>query len=281
MLMKKIDMLYSFMPKNPLKATGFLILIAMLAVSLFAPWISPYDPRGVGIPFQHPSIEHLLGTNDMGYDIFSEILYGTRISLLVGLTAASISIFIGVTMGALAGYYRGRIEELVMGTVDTFLVIPTLPLMIIMAAYLGAGIINIILVIGLLSWCGTTRVVHSRVLQVKEMPFIESTRALGYSDFYIITKHVLINTKDVIRAKFCLAVGSAMLTEASLSFLGLGDPLNISWGQIINYAFNRGGFAQDLWWWYVTPGIMISISIAAFMLIGLEDKKDSSLLDLI
>jgi peptide/nickel transport system permease protein len=180
----------------------------------------------------------------------------------------------------MAGYHRGWLGELLMGTTDVFLLIPALPLMIILAAYLSPSMWNIILVIGLLWWCSTARVVHSRVLQVREMQFVESTRALGYSDSYILHRHVLANTKEVIHAKFALAVASAMLVEASLSFLWLGDPLNISWGEMIHFAFTRGGFANDMWWWYLPPGLMICFCVLGFVMVSMEPERSQKALEL-
>ncbi|MDI6896250.1 ABC transporter permease [Methanocella conradii] len=267
--------------RSQLKYLGFAILLALSLMAVFAPYIAPYDPKQTGIPYQAPSLEHLLGTNDLGQDVFSELIYATRVSLVVGFLSGIISIVIGVLVGVFAGYFRGWVEELLMGTTDVFLLIPGLPLMIILAAYLNPSMWNIIIVVGLLWWCSTARLVHSRVLQVREMQFIESTRALGYSDLYIIFKHVLVNTRDIIYAKFSLAVASAMLSEASLSFLGLGDPLNVSWGEMIHFAFSRGGFANDMWWWYLPPGLMICISVLGFIMLTIEGKKDSKLLELI
>jgi peptide/nickel transport system permease protein len=266
---------------SPIKFTGIAILAVLVFIAITAPLIAPHDPEKTGIPYQSPSADHLLGTNDLGQDIFSELLYATRTSLAVGFLAAIISIAIGVSVGLMAGYHRGWLGELLMGLTDVFLLIPALPLMIILAAYLSPSMWNIILVIGLLWWCSTARVVHSRVLQVREMQFVESTRALGYSDSYILRRHVLANTKEVIHAKFALAVASAMLLEASLSFLGLGDPLNISWGEMIHFAFTRGGFANDMWWWYLPPGIMICMTVLAFVLITMESRKESRLVELI
>lgn len=267
--------------KNPLKYTGVAILSLLSLMAILAPYLAPYDPRQTGIPYQGPTPEHLLGTNDLGQDVFSEIIYAARVSLVVGFLAGAISIVIGVLIGVFAGYFQGWVGEILMGTTDVFLLMPGLPLMIILAAYLSPSMWNIILVVSLLWWCSTARVVQSRVLQVREMQFIESTRALGYSDIYIIFRHVLLNTKDIIYAKFSLAVASAMLSEASLSFLGLGDPLNISWGEMIQFAFSRGGFANDMWWWYLPPGLMICISILGFILLTMEGKKDSKLLELV
>ncbi|HII91260.1 MAG TPA: ABC transporter permease [Methanosarcina sp.] len=267
--------------QNPLRSLGIIILTALVLVAVFAPYLAPHDPKQTSIPYQSPSSEHLLGTNDLGQDVFSELIYGARVSLTIGFLSGIISIVIGVTVGIFAGYFRGWAEELLMGTTDVFLLIPSLPLMIILAAYLNPSMWNIIVVVGLLCWCSTARLVHSRVLQVREMQFIESTRALGYSDLYIIIRHVLVNTKDIIYAKFSLAVASAMLSEASLSFLGLGDPLNISWGEMIHFAFSRGGFANDMWWWYLPPGLMICVTLLAFIMLTIEGRKDSKILELI
>jgi peptide/nickel transport system permease protein len=267
--------------RSPLKYGGVAILLFLSMMAIFAPYLVPHDPKQTGIPYQAPSAGHLLGTNDLGQDVFSELIYAARVSLVVGFLSGIISIVIGVLVGVFSGYFRGWVEEALMGTTDVFLLIPGLPLMIILAAYLNPSMWNIIIVVGLLWWCSTARVVHSRVLQVREMQFIESTRALGYSDLYIIFKHVLVNTKDIIYAKFSLAVASAMLSEASLSFLGLGDPLNISWGEMIHFAFSRGGFANDMWWWYLPPGLMICVSVLGFIMLTMEGKKDSKLLELI
>ena len=269
------------MRKSPLKYAGVAILLFLSLMAVLAPYIAPHNPRQTGIPYQGPTSEHLLGTNDLGQDVFSELIYAARVSLVVGFLAGAISIVVGVFVGVFAGFFRGWAEEALMGTTDVFLLIPGLPLMIILAAYLSPSMWNIILVVGLLWWCSTARVVHSRVLQIREMQFIESTRALGYSDVYIVFRHVLVNTKDIIYAKFSLAVASAMLSEASLSFLGLGDPLNISWGEMIHFAFSRGGFANDMWWWYLPPGLMICISVLGFILLTMEGRKDSKLLELI
>jgi len=264
----------------PLRVAGLSILILFLSIALFAPLIAPYDPQETGSPYQPPNAEHRLGTNDIGQDILSELIYATRVSLAIGFLAGSISIIIGATLGMLAGYYRGRIEELVMAISDVVLLVPGLPLMIILAAYLSPSMWNIIFVVGLLWWCSTTRVVHSRVLQLREMPFVEAARSLGAGDGYIMLHHILINCKEIIQAKFALAVASAMLTEASLSFLGLGDPLNISWGEMIHFAFSRGGFANDMWWWYLPPGLMICASVLGFVMISMEPERSQKALEL-
>ncbi len=263
-----------------LRLAGFIVLSLFLSLAIFAPLLAPYDPRETGSPYLPPSPEHRLGTNDIGQDILSELIYASRVSLAIGFLAGLISIFVGTTLGLLAGYYRGWIEELVMATSDVVLLVPGLPLMIILAAYLSPSMWNIVLVVGLLWWCSTARVVHSRVLQLREMPFVEAARSLGAGDDHIILHHILINCIEIIQAKFALAVASAMLTEASLSFLGLGDPLNISWGEMIHFAFSRGGFANDMWWWYLPPGLMICASVLGFVMISMEAERSQKALEL-
>ncbi len=248
--------------------TGLLLLALFLFLAIFAPFIAPYDPWEPGRPFLPPSGTHHFGTNDIGQDIFSELVYSTRISLFVGFFAAFVSVVIGTLVGLFSGYLRGATDEVLMGLTDIVLIIPSLPLMIILAAHTSPSIWNIILVIGALWWTSTARVVRSRVLQLREMPFVEAARGLGAGDSYIVFCHVLPNTLQVVLAKFILAVAGAMLTEASLSFLGLGDPLQKSWGMMLNYAFSRGGFINGYWWWYLPPGICISLAVLSFVLIG-------------
>ena len=258
---------------------GLVLLALFLILAIFAPLIAPFDPWEPGRPFLPPSFEHPLGTNDIGQDIFSELVYGTRISLLVGFFAAFVSVAIGTLVGLFSGYLRGAADEVLMGLTDIILIIPALPLMIILAAHTSPSIWNIVIVIAVLWWTSTARVVRSRVLQLREMPFVEAAKALGSGDAYIVLRHILPNTLQVILAKFILAVAGAMLTEASLSFLGLGDPLQKSWGMMLNYAFSRGGFINGYWWWYLPPGICISLAVLSFVLIGfgLEEQEQSGL----
>jgi peptide/nickel transport system permease protein len=258
---------------------GLILLALFLLLAVFAPLIAPFDPWAPGRPFLPPSGTHPFGTNDIGQDIFSELIYSTRISLFVGFFAAFVSVAIGALVGLFSGYLRGAADEVLMGTTDIVLIIPALPLMIILAAHTSPSIWNIIIVIGALWWTSTARVVRSRVLQLREMPFVEAARSLGAGDGYIVFKHILPNTLQVILAKFILAVAGAMLTEASLSFLGLGDPLQKSWGMMLNYAFSRGGFINGYWWWYLPPGICISLAVLSFVLIGfgLEEQDQEEM----
>jgi peptide/nickel transport system permease protein len=246
---------------------GICIILGLILIAIFSPWISPYDPTKVGVPYQPPSAQHWLGTNDMGQDILSQLLVASRVSLVVGLLSALLSISIGLLVGMIAGYRRGWTEEILMGSTDLLLILPALPLMIILAAYMGPSIWNIILVIGLLWWCPTARIIHARTLQLRNAGHVDSARALGYGRWYIMGNHIIPNLQDVLASRFVMAVATGMLAEASLNFLGLGDPYQLSWGGMVNAAFNRGGFVNDMWYWYGPPALMIALTIVAFMLL--------------
>lgn len=269
------------MLKNMLKGkmflTGFIILVIFIIIAIFAPIISPYDPYELGMPYQKPSIEHLLGTNDVGQDILSEMIYGTRISLFIGLVAAFIVTFIGTTLGLISGYFKGKIDSIVMSVTNVALVIPSLPLTIILVAYLNTSIWNIIIAICITGWAGTTRIIRSKVLQVREMPYIKIEKTLGASNIRIMFKHILPNISELVFIKGTLAVSSAMLTEASLSFLGLGVLGQKSWGTILHYAFFRSGVINEYYWWYLPPIICISLCVLGFTLLGYYNtSKDNS-----
>ncbi len=264
---------------NSLIATGAVTLAVLLLVALFAPFLAPHDPWHYYQAFLPPSIDHLLGTNDVGQDIFSELVFAGRVSLSVGFLAALIATFIGVSAGTLAGFRRGILDNILMGMTDVALVVPALPLIILISVYIGPGFFNIALVIGLILWPVMARVVRSRVLSLRESGYVESARALGAGNWWIMTRHVLPNALPIIAAKFVLTLASAMLIEASISFLGLGDPSAKSWGSMLHYAFSRGGFIREMWWWYLPPGLLIGLSIFGLNLInlGFEDKGDPRL----
>ena len=267
------------MKGNKARWAGVAILSLFIICAVLAPWIAPHDPWEFGPAFLHPSTTNLLGTNDVGQDIFSELLYGARISLLVGFAAALISVSLGTMIGLVAGFRKGIIDDLLMGVTDVFLVMPMLPLAILVSVYLGPSIWNLILVIGLLWWPSTARVIRSQVLIIRESGYVESARALGAGDLWIMRRHVLPNVLPLLMAKFVLTVAVAMLMEASLSFLGLGDPIAKSWGIMLRYAFLRGGFVGGMWWWYVPPGLAIGLCISSLTLISLsvEEKSDPRL----
>ncbi len=255
---------------------GVACLLLFTIVSLLAEWIAPYSLAESFMPFSPASWSHPLGTNDMGFDIFSELLHSGRISLTIGIIAALVSSLIGVLIGMLSGYLKGLFGELMVGMIDLFLLIPTLPLMIILASQLGPSIWNIVFVISILGWCSTARAVRAKTLQLREQDFVTALVALDIPTWRIILLHLFPNVLDIVSAKFVVSVAGAMLVETSLSFLGLGDPSAISWGSMMHFAFKRGGFANGMWTWYLPPGLCVAACAVSFILIGMSlERRDS------
>lgn len=257
---------------------GLALFVLFLIVAVFAGAVAPYDPWLRFSPFMPPGFAHPLGTNDLGNDILSELIFGTRVSLIVGFGAAFMATIIGSVVGLLSGYFRGLADELLMGLTDVFLMIPQIPLIIVLAAFLRPSFWMTALLMGCLWWTSTARVVRSRTLQVREMSYVESATSLGFSHPHIIFTDVLPNILHVIMPKFLLAIASALIAEASISFLGLGDPTMKSWGMMINFAFTRGGFINGYWWWYLPPGLCITLFVLSVVLMGssLEDREEES-----
>ena len=258
---------------------GSALFLSFLLMAIFSPAFAPYDPWVRFGPYLSPGYEHILGTNDMGHDILSELIYGSRVSLIVGFGAALLATLIGTTIGLLAGYFRGTTDEILMGITDIFLMIPQIPLIIVLAAFLRPSFWLIALLMGCMWWTSTARVVRSKVLQVRENSFVQAARALGFSAPHIIFTDVLPNIFHVIMPKFLITIASAMIAEASISFLGLGDPTMKSWGMMINFAFTRGGFINGYWWWYLSPGLCITLFVLSVVLIGfaLEEQEETTL----
>lgn len=251
-----------------LNRKGVLLFAFFLFMALFPALLSPYTPDERFTPYEAPSGRHLLGTNDIGNDILSELVYGTRISMTVGFSAALISILIGTILGLCAGYFRGALDELLMGFTDVVLIIPKIPLIIVLGAYLQPSIWILIPVLGLLSWESTARVIRSKTLQLREAGYVKSARCMGFSSWHIMGSDIFPNLSHVLLPKFMLATASAMISEASLSFLGLSDISMKSWGTMLSFAFFRGGFIRDMWWWYMPPGICITLCVISIALIG-------------
>jgi peptide/nickel transport system permease protein len=234
---------------------GLFMLVSTILVALLAPWIVPYNPyepvdataQDVMAP---PSREHPLGQDDIGRDVLSLTIYGARISLLVGFAAAIIIVLLGCTIGLAAGYAGGRVDMALMRFNDAIL--------LVVIAVAGRSLNNIILIIGLLSWTYMARVVRAQVLSVKERQFVMRARALGVTGLGIVVIHVLPQVLPVIFAEATLDVSFAVLSEASLSFLGLGDPTLISWGSMLNRAFMRGAVTKGAWWYLLPPGMALA-----------------------
>ena len=248
---------------------GTFLIATLVVTAIFAPMLAPYDPtERIGRPFQVPSAAHILGTNDIGQDIFSELIYGTRISLTVGTLAALIAIVLGTSVGLLAGYFP-RLGMVLMRVVDIILVLPFLPLLILLAAYLGRSMFNTVLVIGLLSWASTARVIRSQVLVCAQHDYVSAARCIGARNRHILVRHLLPHVLLLAVGQFVEATSAAILLEASLSFLGLGDPLQKSWGTVLYWAQVRGAFLTPAWlWWVLPPGLMIVAASLGFALVG-------------
>jgi peptide/nickel transport system permease protein len=255
-------------------------LFVFLAV--FGELIAPYDPTASSTDvLQGPSWAHPLGTTEQGSDVLSQLLVGARISIVVGFAAALISSVLGTAVGLLGGYFGGWTDRILDALENWFLVIPALPLMIVLARLLDPSLWVLVAVIGLTSWAGTGRIVRAQVLTLRERAFVDRARALGAGDGYIIRTHIFPNTLPLIYANTVLIVAVAILAEASLAFLGLGDPTKISWGTMLENAFNSGAPSAGAWWYVIPPGLCIALLVFAVSLIGylFEDAVNPRLRD--
>jgi peptide/nickel transport system permease protein len=242
-------------------------LFAFLAV--FGETVAPHDPRASSVDvLEGISAAHPLGTTESGADVFSQLLVGARVSMVVGFAAAFISAVLGASVGLVGGYFGGWTDRTLDSLENWFLVIPTLPLMIVLARLLSPSLFVLTMVIGLTSWAGTGRIVRAQVLTLKERAFVERARALGATDRYIIRTHILPNTAPLIFANTVLIVAVAILSEAALAFLGLGDPTKISWGTMLENAFDAGAPSAGAWWYVVPPGLCITVLVLAVAMLG-------------
>lgn len=253
---------------NPSMVCGLVILAFFVVVAVLAEVLMPYTMNQLTSAFTKPSPEHLLGTNDIGQDILSELILGTRTTLVTGILSAVFIIVIGTAVGVSAGYLGGMADNILNSLTSVFMAIPQLPFAIVLVAFLSPSIWNIVIAICLTSWTSTARVVRAKVTEIKQQPFIRIEEALGQKKLVIMFRHILPNLLDIILMRSTLAVSTAMLTEASLSFLGLGVYNQKSWGSILYYAFKKNGVVANFYWWYVPPIICISLCIFAFVLIG-------------
>jgi len=253
--------------KSALLATIFIII--MVAISAFPQLFAPYDPKQItGLPWEPPSKAHWLGTDDIGRDMLSQLIYGTRTSLIVGFSAAFLSLLIGMTIGMLSGFYGGIVDGILMRITEFFLTIPTFPLMVVLAFILKPSLQTVILAITLVVWPQPVRVIRSEVLSLKERPYITRARVIGNTSLRILFKYVLPRVLPLGVAMMIIAMGWAIPSEAFLSWIGLGDPTHISWGMILYYAFVRGSFTAGAWWQFIPPGLMILAVITAFTIVG-------------
>jgi peptide/nickel transport system permease protein len=253
---------------------GLAILLFFVFTAVFAPFLAPYDPyERVDRPFRSPSNRYILGTNDIGQDIFSELIFGTRVSLTIGFAAAIFTVVIGTLIGVVAGFIGGSVDEVLMRFTDVIMILPSIPLLILLMAIFGKqSFFIMVLAISILGWTGTARMVRASTLSIKERTYVEAAKALGGGDRHIITKHILPNVSPLIMATMIYQVAGAMMSEAGLAFLGLGDPSHKSWGMILHYAQTSGGWYANMgypaWWWIIPPGICVALTVASLVLIG-------------
>jgi peptide/nickel transport system permease protein len=266
--------------RRPSALLGAVILLLVLLAAGLAPWIAPYDlHKQVGPVFGHPSWSHPLGLDDGGIDMVTLLMWGARISLVVGFAATLVSMLIGGTIGVLAGYFGGKTDTILMRITDYFLVIPDVPLMIVVAAIWGPSLFHIIIVIGILLWTSTARVIRAQVKSVRERVYVKRARSLGASHTRIVLRHVLPQVAPLLIANTVLTIAVAIFDETALSFLGLGDPARISLGKVIENAFQRAAISTGAWWAIVPPGALVALIILACSLVGgsLEDALNPRL----
>jgi peptide/nickel transport system permease protein len=265
---------WRYFKRNRLAVGGLIVIVIMFLIAGFAFFLAPYDPgkTDVSLKLTPPSVRYYLGTDQLGRDVFSRMLYGSRVSLSVGFVAVAISIFIGILVGSLSGYYRRWIDSVLMRFVDIMLCFPSFLLILTVVALLGPSLFKVMVVIGITSWMGTARFVRAEFLSLRERDFTQAARALGVKDRRIIFRHILPNALAPVFVTATLDVASAILVEAGLSFLGFGaQPPAPSWGNILTEGRT---YIFDAWWLTVFPGMAILITVLSFNLLG-EGLRDA------
>jgi peptide/nickel transport system permease protein len=256
--------------KNRAAVFGLSMVIAFALIALLAPLLAQYSPFEMHLQdftriYLSPDEQYLMGTDQFGRDVFSRIIWGARVSLFVGFVSAGISAAVGVSLGSIAGYYGGIVDNAVMRFVDMFLTIPQFFLILTIVAIFGSSLWNVMVVIGLTIWPSTARLIRAEFLSFKEKEFVQAARSVGAGDRHLMFKEIAPNAIFPAVVNGSLQVGSAILTESALSFLGLGDPNQVSWGYMLNDAM--GSFIRA-WWMSVFPGLMISLVVISFNLLG-------------
>lgn len=266
--------LFSPFVRNILGLIGFIIFVFFILIAVFAGRIAPYDPMEIQFGADGsvkrllpPSREHLLGTTYMGRDVFSQMVIGSRIAVLVGVLSALCVAFIGTNVGLIAGYFGGKTERILMGLVDVMYGVPFLPFALILVSLLGPGVENVILAIVLITWRNSSRVIRSQVLSLKTRTFIEAVKLSGASHLRILYRHVAPNVIPVSLIYVSTSMAGAIMSESSISFLGLGDPMQVSWGRILYTCYQ----SQSMFiapWWILPPGIAITLLVLSGYMMG-------------
>jgi peptide/nickel transport system permease protein len=265
---------FHYLIKNRLAVIGGLLVLLVFFLSIFAPLLAPYDPSAIDIKniLVGPGLSHPLGTDDLGRDVLSRMLWGGRVSLEVGFVAVSIATIIGIVLGSLAGYYGGWMDSIIMRAVDIMLSIPTIFLILAVIAILEPSIINIMIVIGFTSWMEPARLIRAEFISIKEREFVIAARAIGAGDNRIMLRHILPNGVSPILVSATMGVGSAILIESGLSFLGLGvQPPTPSWGSLLSSGKDN---IEIAWWLSAFPGLAILLTVLGYNLLG-EGIRDA------
>ena len=265
--------------RNKLSVTGAIIVLALITISLLAPFIAPYDPTSIDVynVLSPPSKAHVFGTDDLGRDLLSRVIWGSRVSLKVGFVAVGIAIMIGIIIGSIAGFYGGRVDAVLMRFVDMMLAFPTFFLILAVIAILEPNIFTIMAVIGVTGWMDVARLVRAEFLTLRERDFVDAARALGIRNKRLIVRHILPNALSPVFVAATFGVAGAILTESGLSFLGLGvQPPDPSWGNILTAGKDN---IEIAWWLSLYPGLAILITVLSYNLVGegLRDALDPRL----
>jgi peptide/nickel transport system permease protein len=266
--------------RRPGAIFGLAVLAAFVLVAILAPYISPYgETEKVGEPFEPPSAAHPFGLDDGGIDMLTLCLWGARVSLVVGFAAAAVAMLIGGAVGIAAGYFGGRTDTVLSRTTDYFLVIPDIPLIIVVAAIWGRSLSNVIIIIGVIYWTTTARIIRAQVTSLRGRTYIKRAQAVGAGHRRIISHHVLPQVTPLLVAMTVLTVAIAIFAETAIAFLGLGDPSLISWGKLIENAFQGGAVSARAWWAIVPPGVAVALVILACTMVGraVEDELNPRL----
>ncbi len=258
--------------RNRLALAGLVIILIFLGMALFAPiLVGPYpSPLAQGVPFQAPSAAHPLGTDRIGRDILTLLVYGAQISLIVGFAASGVAMIVGTAVGLIAGFYGRVTDQVLSRATDFFLVIPWLPFVLALVSVLGSTLSTVVFSIAVVSWPTTARVIRSQVLTLKERLFIERARAVGARNLYIVRKHILPNVMPLVWAEAVLTISSAIFTEAFLAFFGLTHYPGgiVSWGTMVNDSYTTIALLQGMWWYFLPPGLFVTLMVLGFAMLG-------------
>ncbi|HJV08729.1 MAG TPA: ABC transporter permease, partial [Acidimicrobiales bacterium] len=268
-------------PGTTLGRAGIVLLAIPLLAAVLAPLIARHSPtRPSGLPLRRPGLSHPLGTDDLGVDIFSQLVYGARISLAIGIGAAVLALAIGLLVALVAGWRRGWVEAVLMRLTDVTLAFPFLPLVLVLAAFFGRGLITTAVVIAAVSWARPARVLWAQMLKLREYQHVQAARAMGASGTRVVRRHILGRLTPLASAQFVRVANAAIISEAALAFLGLGDPNQSSWGIMLSNASSNNALLTGAWkWWMLPAGLALTLVVLGFAFVGYaaEEKADPRL----